>query len=61
VTIVVRVLYKDLVMKKTVFEKDFTGFGEYVPGQTTNARDEAIAIASNYIAEDVLLAVVSGW
>ena len=61
VTVIVRVLYKDLVMKKTVFEKDFTGFGEYVPAQETNKREDAIAIAVNYIAEDILLAVVSGW
>jgi hypothetical protein len=61
VTIVVNVLYKDLVLKKTVFEKDFTGFGEYEPAQQTNQRDDAIAIAVNYISEDILLAVVSGW
>jgi hypothetical protein len=61
VTIIVRVLYKDLVMKKTVFEKDFTGYGEYVPAQTTNEREDAIAIAVNNISEDILLAVVSGW
>jgi hypothetical protein len=61
VTITVRVLYKDLVMKKTVFEKDFSGFGEYVPAQTTNERENAIEIAVNYISEDILLAVVSGW
>ena len=61
ITIIVRVLYKDLVMKKTVFEKDFTGYGEYVPAQTTNEREDAIAIAVNNISEDILLAVVSGW
>jgi hypothetical protein len=61
VTIIVRVLYKDLVMKKTVFEKDFTGYGEYVPAQETNKREDAIVIAVNYISEDILLAVVSGW
>jgi len=60
-TITVRVLYKDLVMKKTVFEKDFSGFGEYVPAQATNEREDAIAIAVNNISEDILLAVVSGW
>lgn len=60
-TINVKVLYKDLVMKKTVFEKDFSGFGNYVPAQTTNEREDAIAIAVNNISEDILLAVVSGW
>jgi hypothetical protein len=61
VTVVVKVLYKDLVMKKTVFDKEFTGYGEYVPAQTTNQREDAFAIAINNISEDILLAVVSGW
>ena len=61
VTINVKVVYKDLVMKKTVFDKNFSGFGEYVPAQTSNEREDAIAIAVNNISEDILLAVVSGW
>ena len=61
VTINVKVVYKDLVMKKTVFDQNFTGFGEYVPAQTQNQREDAIAIAVDYISEDILLAVVSGW
>jgi hypothetical protein len=61
VTINVKVVYKDLVMKKTVFDKNFSGFGEYEPAQTSNEREDAIAIAVNNISEDILLAVVSGW
>ena len=60
-TIIVKVLYKDLVMKKTIFDQNFTGYGEYEPAQTTNEREDAIAIAVNNISEDILLAVVSGW
>jgi hypothetical protein len=61
VTVFVKAHYKDLVMKKTIFDKEFTGFGEYVPGQPTNEREDALAIAVNNISEDILLAVVSGW
>jgi hypothetical protein len=61
ITINVKVVYKDLVMKKTVFDKNFSGFGDYVPAQTSNQREDAIAIAVNNISEDILLAVVSGW
>jgi hypothetical protein len=61
VTINVKVVYTDLVMKKTVFDQTFTGYGEYVPAQTENKREDAIAIAVDYISEDILLAVVSGW
>jgi len=61
ITIIVKVVYKDLVMKNTVFDKNFTGYGEYPPAQTENKREDAIAIAVNNISEDILLAVVSGW
>jgi len=60
-TINVKVVYKDLVMKKTVFDKNFSGYGDYEPAQATNKREDAIAIAVNNISEDILLAVVSGW
>lgn len=60
-TINVRVVYKDLVQRKTIFENTFTNHGDYVPGEATNNRDNAIAIAVDKISEDILLAVVSGW
>jgi hypothetical protein len=52
---------KDLVLKKTIFDQNFSSFGEYVPGQQVNEREEAIAVAVGHISEDILLAVVSGW
>ena len=60
-TINVKVVYKDLVQKKTIFENTFTNHGDYVPGEATNNRDNAIATAIDKISEDILLAVVSGW
>jgi len=60
-TINVKVIYKDLVQKKTIFENNFTNYGDYVPGGATNQRDDAIAIAIDKLSEDILLAVVSGW
>jgi len=60
-TINVKVVYKDLVLKKTIFDQNFSSFGEYVPGQQVNEREEAIAVAVGHISEDILLAVVSGW
>lgn len=60
-TINVKVVYKDLVVKKTIFDQNFSSFGEYVPGQAVNEREEAIAVAVGHISEDILLAVVSGW
>jgi len=60
-TINVKVIYKDLVLKKTIFENNFNNYGDYVPGEATNDREVAIATAVDKISEDILLAVVSGW
>jgi hypothetical protein len=60
-TINVKVIYKDLVQKKTIFEKEFKNYGDYPPGQETNKRPEAIDDAIDKLTEDILLAVVSGW
>jgi hypothetical protein len=61
ITINVNVIYKDLVKRKTIFEDNFTNYGDYVPGGATNERDNAITNAVDKISEDILLAVVSGW
>lgn len=60
-TITVRVIYKDLVQKKTIFEKEFKNYGDYPPGQEASKRPEAIEDAIDKLTEDILLAVVSGW
>ncbi|MBT8391441.1 MAG: hypothetical protein KJO48_06705 [Ignavibacteria bacterium] len=60
-TVNVKVLYKDLVKKTTVFDENFTNYGDYVPGGSVNDREPAIETALDKISEDILLAVVSGW
>lgn len=60
-TITVKVIYKDLVQKKTIFEKEFKNYGDYPPGQEANKRPGAIDTAIDKLTEDILLAVVSGW
>jgi hypothetical protein len=57
----VKVIYKDLVEKKTILENNFTNHGDYDPGEESNNREDAIAVAVDKISEDILLAVVSGW
>lgn len=61
VTITVKVHYKDLVKKTTIFDKNFTNYGDYEPAGSTNDRAPAIETALDKISEDILLAVVSGW
>ena len=61
VTVRVQVIYKDLVKRVTVFDNNFTNYGDYKPGTVENERVQASEIAIEKISEDILLAVVSGW
>lgn len=62
VTISARVIYRDFVMKKTVFEKSFSNYGDYSnEGDVYTNRQDAIQEAVDNITEDILLAVVSDW
>jgi hypothetical protein len=61
VTLVVQVSYKDLVKKKTVYEKQFNNYGDYSVADGKTGRDAAITDAIDKIADDILLETVSGW
>lgn len=61
-TINARVIYKDYVLKKTVFDKQFSAYADYeTSGDVATDRSEAILSAVDLITEDILLAVVSDW
>jgi hypothetical protein len=61
-TINARVIYKDYVLKKTVFDKQFSAYADYeTDGDVSSLRSEAILSAVDLITEDILLAVVSDW
>ena len=62
-TINARVVYKDFVMKKTVFDRRFSNYGDYDNNSAdiASAREGAIQTALERITEDILLAVVSDW
>ena len=62
ITIRVKVVYKDFVERKTVFDRNFSNFGDYVnQGDIQTVRGQAIDTALDKITEDILLAVVSNW
>lgn len=61
ITIAVKVVYRDLVQRKTVFDKSFSNYGDYESGGGISERRTAIETAVDLIAEDVLLDTVSGW
>lgn len=61
-TINAKVVYRDLVMKKTVFDRNFSNYGDYQSdGNVFDNRNESIQTAIDRITEDILLAVVSDW
>ena len=67
ITITVKVLYKDIVERKQVFDKNFSNYGEYdteaadFGGDLIAARSAAIDEAVELLTEDILLGVVSNW
>lgn len=60
-TINVQVIYKDLVLKKTVFDKQFSNYGDYSADGGLEGRKQGLTIAVEKITDDILLDTVSGW
>ncbi len=58
ITITVQVVYRDLVQRKTIFEKTFSNYGDY---SLQGERGKGIETAIDRISDDILLDTVSGW
>lgn len=61
VTITVLVVYRDLVKKKVIFERQFSNYGDYASGGGFAERTKGIETAVDKITDDILLETVSGW
>jgi hypothetical protein len=61
ITITVQVSYKDLVKRKTIYEKSFSNYGDYATDKGVDDRTNAISNAIDKISDDILLDTVSGW
>ncbi|MDQ7818096.1 MAG: LptE family protein [Melioribacteraceae bacterium] len=64
ITLTVRVVYRDLIKRQTIFERNYSNYADYPVGgggDITTVRRQAIEKAIEYIAEDILLGVVSNW
>ncbi len=61
VTISINVIYRDIVKKKIVYEKQFSNTGDYSSSSGKSGRDLAIVTALEKIIEDILLDTISGW
>lgn len=60
ITLKVKVVYRDLVKKETIWENNFENWGEYTIG-STSAENDALADAMNKITDDIFTKVVSSW
>ncbi len=62
ITITVKALYKDLVLKKTVFDKRFSNYATFdATSNSIENRQDAILRAIENVNLDLLLAVVADW
>ena len=59
VTITVHVIFQDLKLRKKVWEKDFSNWGEY--SVATETRTVALNQAVAKVTQDILIETVSGW
>lgn len=60
-TISVRVVFQDLKLRKKVWEKNFSNWGDFDPKGGFSQRNEAIKEAVRKMVEDILIETVSGW
>lgn len=61
ISVTVQVTYKDLVKRITIFEKQFSNYGDYASDGGFTERAKGIELAIENISEDILLETVSGW
>jgi len=61
VTMTVRFAFQDMKLRKKVWEKTFSNWGDYDSGGGMSQRKAGLQEAIRKITEDVLLETVSGW
>ena len=61
ITVTAHMTFRDLKMRKKVWEKDFAQWGDYPSGGGLTQRNAGIAEAVRKITEDILNETVAGW
>ncbi len=64
ITITVKAVYRDLIKRQIIFERNFSNYGDYPVNDNADVitvRRKAIETAVDRITEDILLGVVSNW
>jgi hypothetical protein len=61
VTVTVKATFQDMKLRKKMFDKQFSEWGDYESSGGPPDRQAAIDAAIDKLAEDILLDAVSGW
>jgi hypothetical protein len=61
ITINVHVIFQDLKLRKKIWDKTFSAWGDYASGSTLTKRDDGIQTALQKLEEDILNETVAGW
>jgi hypothetical protein len=61
ITVTVRVTFQDLKLRKKVWEKSFSEWGNYPSGGGLTQRNDGIQTAVEKLTEDILNDTVAGW
>jgi hypothetical protein len=61
ITVTVRMTFQDLRLRKKVWEKSFSNWGNYPSGGGLTQRNEGVQIAVEKLTEDILNDTVAGW
>jgi len=61
ITISIKVTYQDMKLKKKIFEKNFSGWGDFDSSEGPDDRQKAINNAIDKLSDDILLDTVSRW
>jgi hypothetical protein len=57
----VKVVFQDLKLRRKVWEKSFSNWGDYDSGGGLSQRSTGLQEAIRKLTEDILLETVSGW
>jgi len=61
ITVSITMVYHDLKLRKKMWEKEFTNWGDWEPAAGLQERENGLQQAINKITEDILIDTVSGW
>ncbi len=61
ITVTVRMTFQDLKLRKKVWEKSFSNWGNYPSGGGLTQRNEGVKEAIRKLTEDILNDTVAGW